>query len=79
MEDTQLKSRYYTIAQIRQLENCGRDCAYDLAKKLAHEKRGKTIYVFADAYEEYYENKRKNAQFKENMAKSNVYEIKRFC
>ncbi len=61
MQDNLLKPRYYSVTQIKQMENCGRDYAYKLAKKLPHEKRGKGIYVYAEDYEEYYKTNKENA------------------
>lgn len=40
MERVKLQSRYYTVKQIQQIENCGRDRAYEIAKRLPHEIRG---------------------------------------
>ncbi len=74
-----IKSRYYTIKDIQKLENCGRDGAYDLAKKLPHEFRGKQIFVFVEGYENYYEQKKKKAFDKNTQVKeNNLYRIKRF-
>lgn len=32
-----IKSRYYTVKDIKALEGCGKDAAYELANKLPHE------------------------------------------
>lgn len=76
-----IKSRYYTVKDIKALEGCGKDAAYDLANKLPHEKRGKQIFVFAEAYEEYYKDKKEKAfeeiEMKQNQ-KSNIYQIRKF-
>lgn len=75
-----VKSRYYTVKQIQQLECCGKDEAYELAKKLTHERRGKNqIFVFSEAYDEYYENKKRQAmQSKTNKTENNnIYAIRR--
>ena len=37
----EIKSRYYTVQQIKQLEGCGKDKAYEIANELPHENRGK--------------------------------------
>lgn len=77
----EIKSRYYTVQQIKQLESCGRDEAYNIAKKLPHEIRGKKIYVFSEDYNNYYQQKRQkaleNESTKENQ-KVNIYQIKKF-
>lgn len=75
-----VRSRYYTVKQIQQLECCGKDKAYELAKRLAHEIREKNqIFVFSEAYDEYYENKKKQAmQNKDDKQNSNnIYAIRR--
>ena len=46
----EVKSRYYTVQQIKKLEGCGKDKAYEIANELPHEKRGKQIFVFAEVY-----------------------------
>lgn len=77
----EIKSRYYTVQEIKKMEGCGRDAAYDLANKLAHEKRGTQIFVFAEAYEEYFEKKKEKAYSKKmenNKTNSNVYQIRKF-
>ena len=57
----EIKSRYYTVQQIKKLEGCGKDKAYEIASKLPHEKRGKQIFVFAEDYDNYYQQKREKA------------------
>ncbi len=74
----EIKSRYYTVKQIKQLENCGKDKAYELAKQLPHEKRGKGIYVFAEDYDNYYEEKRQKAKSIDDKAQKNIYQIRKF-
>ena len=74
----QIKPRYYTVKQIKILEGCGKDAAYELANELAHEKRGKQIFVFAEAYEEYYKNKKEKAMNGIANKSSNVYQIRKF-
>lgn len=71
-----IKPRYYTVKQIQQLENCGRDRAYELAKQLPHETRGKAIYVFSEDYDEYYQDKRIIATG--GKQKGNIYQIRKF-
>ena len=67
---------------IKKLENCGRDKAYEIASNLPHEKRGRQIFVFAEDYEKYYEQKRELAlRERENCEKkelNNIYQIKKF-
>lgn len=58
----------------------GKDKAYEIANSLAHEKRGKQIFVFAEDYDIYYQQKREKAlqeQKSENKKTSNVYQIRR--
>ena len=43
-----IKSRYYTVKDIKALEGCGKDAAYELANKLPHEKRGKQMKPFGE-------------------------------
>lgn len=78
----EVKKRYYTVQDIKKLENCGRDKAYEIASNLPHEKRGRQIFVFAEDYEKYYEQKRELAlREKENCEKkelNNIYQIKKF-
>ena len=74
----EIKSRYYTVKQIKILEDCGKDAAYKLANELAHEKRGKQIFVFAEAYEEYYKNKKEQAMNSISNKNNNVYQIRKF-
>lgn len=76
-----MDSLYYTVKEIKAKENCGRDRAYEIAKMLPHEKRGRDIYVFAEDYENYYRSKREEALERSNLninSKSNVYQIKKF-
>ena len=75
------KSRFLKVKEIQGLEHCGRDAAYSLAKKLPHEQRGKDIFVFREAYEEYYETRKQKAFENQNHSiekASKVYSIKRF-
>lgn len=78
----EVKKRYYTVQDIKKLENCGRDKAYEIAINLPHEKRGRQIFVFAEDYEKYYEQKRELAlRERENCEKkelNNIYQIKKF-
>lgn len=77
-----VKSRYYTVQQIKQLEGCGKDKAYEIANELPHEKRGKQIFVFAEDYDIYYQQKRERALQERKQIlerKDNVYQIRRFC
>lgn len=77
----EIKSRYYTVQQIKKLEGCGKDKAYEIANELPHEKRGKQIFVFAEDYDIYYQQKRERALQERNQAlerKDNVYQIRRF-
>ena len=73
-----LKSRYYSVKQIKEMENCGRDKAYDIAKQLPHEKRGRDIYVFAEDYENYYKEKRQKCLNKSEIKINNVFQIRKF-
>ncbi len=75
MQECQIKPRYYTVKEIKQLEHCGKDKAYQIAKELPHEKRGRDIYVFAEDYEKYYEQKRESAQKNNNV--NNLYMIRK--
>lgn len=72
----EIKTRYYTVKQIQQLENCGRDRAYEIAEQLPHETRGRKILVFSEDYDKYYQEKRE--AIINNKPKSNVYQIRRF-
>lgn len=78
----EVKTRYYTVKQVQQLENCGRDKAYEIAKQLPHETRGKKIYVFSEDYDKYYQEKREKAKSKNPLSQShqysNVYSIRKF-
>lgn len=77
----EIKSRYYTVQQIKQLEGCGKDKAYEIANELPHENRGKKIYVFAEDYDNYYQQKREKALEEKgilNNKKSNIYQIRKF-
>lgn len=78
----EIKSRYYTVQQIKKLEGCGKDKAYEIANELPHEKRGKQIFVFAEDYDIYYQQKRERALQERKQVlerKDNVYQIRRFC
>lgn len=77
----EIKSRYYTVQQIKKMEGCGKDKAYEIANKLPHEKRGKQIFVFAEDYDNYYQQKRKKALEEQELVQnksSNIYQIKKF-
>ena len=77
----EIKSRYYTVQQIKKLEGCGKDKAYEIANELPHEKRGKQIFVFAEDYDIYYQQKRERALQERKQVlerKDNVYQIRRF-
>lgn len=74
----ELKPKYYSVKQIRILENCGRDKAYEIAKQLPHEKRGRDIYVFAEDYDRYYEEKRQKSLNKTEEKSNNVFQIRKF-
>ncbi len=79
MQDLKLKPRYYGVKQIQELENCGRDRAYALAKELPHEKRGKAYYVFAEDYDNYYNEKRQMVLNNSQSEKQdNLYQIQKF-
>lgn len=66
-----MKSRSWNIV--------GRDKAYEIAKQLEHEKRGRDIFVFADSYEEYFRQKRDKAKSQiDERTKSNIYQIRKF-
>ena len=41
----EIRSRYYTVQQIKKLEGCGKDKAYEIASELPHETRGRQIFV----------------------------------
>ena len=72
----ELKSRYYTVQQIKKL-----DKAYEIASELPHETRGRQIFVFAEDYDNYYQQKRKKALEESNFVKkqsSNIYQIRKF-
>ena len=76
-----MESRYYTVEQIKELENCGRDRAYELAKSLPHKNDGKKILVLKEAYEEHYEKEKEiilNNFNNETIKKQKVYQIKKF-
>lgn len=78
----EIRSRYYTVQQIKKLEGCGKDKAYEIANELPHEKRGKQIFVFAEDYDIYYQQKRERALQERKQIlerKDNVYQIRRFC
>lgn len=77
----EIKSRYYTVKQIKELECCGRDEAYKIANSLPHENRGKKIYVFSEDYDNYYKEKREKALEEKGLlgkTKSNIYQIRKF-
>lgn len=74
----QVKSRYYTVQQIKLLEGCGKDKAYEIANSLPHEKRGKQIFVFAEDYDTYYQEKREKALHCVKNETSKIYQIKKF-
>lgn len=78
MEKVKLQPRYYTVKQIQQLECCGREKAYQLAKELPHERRGTQYFVFSEDYERYYEEKRE--KLIDNIYNSNNddYRMKKF-
>ena len=76
-----MEKRYYTVEPIKELENCGRDRAYELARKLPHKNNGKKILVLKEAYEEYYQKEKEsilNNFNNETKEKQKVYQIKRF-
>lgn len=77
-ELSNIKPRYYSVADIKKLERCGKDKAYSIAKELPHEKRGRNIYVFAEDYEKYYQDKRENALNKVQDVPNNIYRIRKF-
>ena len=68
----EIKSRYYTVQQIKRLEGCGKDKAYEIANELPHEKRGKQIFVFAEDYDNYYHQKREIFIKLENLVRKKV-------
>ena len=54
--------------------------AYEIAKKLPHERRSKgQIFVFSEAYDEYYENKKRQAMQNEDdkQNSNNIYAIRK--
>lgn len=75
-----LQPMYYTVNEIKLLEHCGRDKAYEIAKSLPHEKRGRDIYVFREDYDRRYEEKRKKAleNQKTSQNKTKVFQIRKF-
>ena len=74
-----METRYYTIQDIKKMEGCGKDAAYALAKTLLYEKRGNTIYVFKDSYEEYYKQKLEKAkELQQRKSDNNVYNFRKF-
>ena len=74
-----MDSNFYTVEQIKQLENCGRDCAYNIARSLPHKKRGIKILVLKEAYDEYHEKDKQEILSKFNTNKrTNVYQLKKF-
>lgn len=76
MQEKIIKPRYYTVKEIKELEHCGKDRAYKIAKELPHEKRGRDIYVFAEDYEKYYQEKREKANLKVEP-NTNIFRIGR--
>lgn len=72
-----IKPRYYSVKEIKELEHCGKDKAYAIAKELPHEKRGKDILVFSEDYEEYYRKKRERALNNTKQTNSNIYAIRK--
>lgn len=74
----ELKPKYYSVKEIKILENCGRDKAYEIAKQLPHEKRGRDIYVFAEDYDRFYEEKRQRSLNKTEEKSNNVFQIRKF-
>lgn len=74
----ELKPKYYSVKEIKILENCGRDKAYEIAKQLPHEKRGRDIYVFAEDYDRYYQEKRQKSLNKTEVKNNNVFQIRKF-
>ena len=57
------------------------DKAYEIASELPHETRGRQIFVFAEDYDNYYQQKRKKALEESNFVKkqsSNIYQIRKF-
>ena len=74
-----METRYYTIQDIKKMEGCGKDAAYALAKTLLYEKRGNTIYVFKDSYEDYYNQKLEKArELQKIKTDNNVYSFRKF-
>lgn len=74
----EVNSRYYSVKQIKEMENCGRDRAYGIAKQLPHEIRGRDIYVFAEDYDNYYKEKREKSLNKKDIKNNNVFQIRKF-
>ena len=65
--------------RLSEIKGISKDKAYEIAKLLPHEKRGRDIYVFAEDYEQYYREKREKAQINTGInTKSNVYKIRKF-
>ena len=75
-----METRYYTVEQIKELENCGRDKAYELARQLPHKNNGKKILVLKEAYEEHYQKEKERILdfFDKKINKNNIYQIKKF-
>lgn len=73
-----METRYYTVEQIRELENCGRDKAYELANQLPHKNDGKRILVLKEAYEKYYQKQKEEIINKFNYEKCKVFQIRKF-
>ena len=75
-----METLYYTVKEIKEKERCGRDKAYEIAKMLPHEKRGRDIFVFAEDYENYYRDKRRQALERSELERSqntNVYQLRK--
>lgn len=74
-----MESRYYTIDDIKTLEHCGKDKAYNLAKELPHKFDGKKILVLKEAYEEHYQKEKEKIlnNFNKNI-NENIYMIRKF-
>lgn len=75
MEIVMVKPKYYSVRDIKILEHCGKDKAYEIAQSLPHERRGKRILVFAEDYEKYYEEKRKKVTNQND--ETSVYKIRK--
>jgi len=75
-----IETNYYTVQQIKILENCGKDRAYALARKLPHKLEGNKILVLKEAYEEHYQKEKEEIlnNFNNKNEKNNIYQIKKF-